>query len=539
MARFSIRHPDGTESTYELTKAETRIGRVAPLVDLTLPDSMASRIHAVVRRTQSGYAIVDLRSANHTYVNGETVTERRLRDGDVVRIGQTTLVFEPSRTAATVEQTDQPMPSQGTVMLAKPGTLTVDPVSALATPEEIARLRKKAATLARLFELSKTLATVFDLEKIFEHVAGLMFKETPADCAVVFLAEPGGELTPVRTNYRTKGGSSSQSISVSRTILRRAVDERVSVLVCDDTPNADRSSTMLLQNIHSAICAPLLGSTGVLGAIYVDRRAPLNALSADDLDLINAVAGQLAVAIEKTQSANELARAEVARASYQRFLPAHVVEQILEAPDRLKLGGVTQVVTVVFADICSFTPIAERVHPEKVVEMLNRLFTVLTEIIFEHGGTLDKYIGDAIMALFGAPYVGEDDARNAVNAAIAMRRALPAINEEFASLDLPRVRLAIGINTGPATVGYIGSDRSMDYTAIGDTVNLAARLQTSAKPGQILVSEATARAVNDATILRPLDKIKVKGRESAVSTYEVILGRESAASTGQVPTEKG
>jgi adenylate cyclase len=535
MARFSIRHPNGTETTYELAKAETRIGRVAPLVDLTLPDSMASRIHAVVRRLQSGYVIVDLRSANHTFVNGEPITEQRLREGDVVRIGQTTLAFEASRTASTVEQTDQPLPTQGTVMLAKPGALTVEPVGPVVTREEIARLRKKAATLARIFELSKTLASVFDLEKIFEHVSTLLFQETPADCAVVFMVEPGGELSPVTTNYRTVTGSAKQSIAVSRTILRRAVDERVSVLVCDDTSSVDRSSTMVFQNIHSAICAPLVGTSGVLGAVYVDRRAPINALSADDLELINAVAGQVSVAVEKALSYDELARAEVARATYQRFLPAHVAEQILEAPGKLTLGGVTQVITVVFADICSFSPMSERAHPEQVVELLNNAFSVLTEIVFEYGGTLDKYIGDAVMALFGAPYVGEQDARNAVNAAIAMLRALPALNESCSALNFPPVNLSIGINTGPATVGFIGSERRMDYTAIGDTVNLAARLQSNAKAGQILLSEETARAVNDATILRPLDEIHVKGREAPVKTYEVwprVGGRRPAA-TGE------
>jgi adenylate cyclase len=520
MARLRVRRPDGTESIFELTKAETRIGRVEPLVDLALPDQMASRIHAVVRRLQSGFTVVDLRSANRTYVNGEPVTERRLKEGDVIRIGQTTLVFEASqRSVASVQQTDQPIPESGTVMLANPTALTIEPVGPIVTPEEIRKLRKKAETLGRLFNLSKTLGSVFNLDEIFSHVGDLMLKETPADYVVIFLSEGPGELAASMSKTRDSLGKGDEPVTVSRTILRRAVDERVSVLFHDDT-NADRSSTMLLQNIHSAICAPLLGTDGVLGALYVDRRAPLNTLTEDDLELVNAVAASVSIAVEKAHSHRELSRAEVARATYERFLPAHVVEQILEAPDNLKLGGVTQIITVLFADISGFTPLSERAHPEQVVEMLNRLFSVMTEIVFEHGGTLDKYIGDALMALFGAPYVGTHDARNALLAALAMQRALPALNEEFRALGFPRVNLSIGLNTGPATVGYIGSERRMDYTAIGDTVNLAARLQSSAKPGQVLVSEATSRAVDDPSLLRQLGKIKVKGREGEVQVYE-------------------
>jgi adenylate cyclase len=520
MARFVIRHADGSTTTYDLTKSETRIGRIASLVDLALPDGMASRIHAVVRKLQNGFTIVDLRSANHTYVNGEQITERRLREGDTVKIGQTKLVFEPSRPAPDVMQTDVPIPEGGTVMLANP-FLTVEPVGPAATPEEIRSLRKKAETLNRLFGLSKTLASVFDLDEIFEHVGHLLFQETPADTAVIFLANDKGELEPATTKTRHKGVG---PISVSRTMLRRAVDERMAVLVCDDPSGAtgDRSSTMMLANIDSAICAPLLGTERLLGAIYVDRRSPVQTLTGGDLELIAAIAGQVSVAVEKAISYGELSRAEVARAAYQRFLPAHVVEQILEAPDDLKLGGVTQEVTVVFADICAFTALSERAHPETVVEILNRLFSVMTEIVFEYGGTLDKYIGDALMALFGAPYVSPRDARNAVEAALAMRAALPRLNEEFAALGFPKVNLSIGIHTGPATVGYIGSERRMDYTAIGDTVNIAARLQGSATPGQILVSEATSRAIDDAELFTPLGQLKVKGRTAEVGIFEVV-----------------
>jgi adenylate cyclase len=311
---------------------------------------------------------------------------------------------------------------------------------------------------------------------------------------------------------------------VSRTILRQAVDERSSVLVCDAKADAlvREAKSVLLQNITSAICAPLLGKDGVLGAIYVDRASPISTFTGDDLELLNALAGQVSVAVESALTHDQLSREAVARATYQRFLPAHVVEQIVEAPESLRLGGVTQVITVAFVDVVGFTTLSEKAHPEEVVEMLNRLFSRLTEEIFKHGGTLDKYIGDCVMALFGAPYVGECDAENAVKATVAMMDCLPGLNAEFAEMGFAPVNLSVGLHTGPATVGYIGSERRTDYTAIGDTVNLAARLQSAAAPGQILVSDATAQALGGRIPLKPMGTIFVKGRTEAVSTYEVV-----------------
>jgi class 3 adenylate cyclase len=233
------------------------------------------------------------------------------------------------------------------------------------------------------------------------------------------------------------------------------------------------------------------------------------------------------VAVESALTHEQLAKQQVARATYERFLPAHVVDEIIASPQNLKLGGVTQKITVIFADVCGFTTMSESAHPEKVVEMLNRLFTVLTDIVFEHGGTLDKYIGDALMALFGAPYVGECDAGNAVAAAIEMLRALDPLNEEFEAMGFPQVNLSIGLHTGDATVGYIGSERHTDYTAIGDTVNLAARLQSAAGHGQILISDATSKDIGDRFKLEPLGEIKVKGRVAAVHTFEVIVERSA------------
>ncbi|MDX6692694.1 MAG: adenylate cyclase, partial [Blastocatellia bacterium] len=253
------------------------------------------------------------------------------------------------------------------------------------------------------------------------------------------------------------------------------------------------------------------------------------AFKPDDLELITAVAAQTAVAVENARAHERLAREEVARANYGRFLPEYVVKQMLENPESFKLGGINQRITVLFADIRGFTRLSEHAQPEKVVQLLNKYFSAMTDIIFAHGGTLDKYIGDGLMALFGAPTATPQDATNALNTAVAMQRRITGINEELRAEGFPEIGAGIGLHTGEATVGYIGSERRSEYTAIGDTVNLASRLESNAKGGQILLSAETAQAAGSRYTLRPLEPIMVKNRTQPVPLFDVEWQQASAA----------
>ena len=237
--------------------------------------------------------------------------------------------------------------------------------------------------------------------------------------------------------------------------------------------------------------------------------------------MITAVAAQTAVAVENARAHERLAREEVARANYGRFLPEYVVKQMLENPESFKLGGVNQTITVLFADIRGFTRLSENANPEKVVQLLNKYFSAMTDIIFAHGGTLDKYLGDGLMALFGAPTATQQDATNALNTAVAMQRRVIGINQELRAEGLSEIGVGIGLHTGEATVGYIGSERRSEYTAIGDTVNTAARLESNSKGGQILISDATARAATSRYPLKQHDPIFVKNRAQPVPLFEV------------------
>ena len=205
-----------------------------------------------------------------------------------------------------------------------------------------------------------------------------------------------------------------------------------------------------------------------------------------------------------------------------RYLSAEVINQILAAPDTLHLGGERKWVTVLFADLRGFTNFAEAAPPEQVMEILNVCFDRMAKVIFEHRGTLDKYIGDCLMAFFGAPVATPQDTRNAIAAAVEMRQAFTDL---MAKWEDPRVRslgLGIGINSGDAIVGNVGSERVMDYTVIGDVVNIASRLEQLARPDQIILGEATYRQVEADVVARKFSDVQLKGRTAPITAYELV-----------------
>jgi adenylate cyclase len=548
MAVLKIIDASGREWEYPLTpQSACTIGR-APDNCVVLDDPRASRHHAFIKSEDGTFTLVDgvmtggqlRRSANKVFINGEPRFEHQLVDGDRVTIGASTLRFEQQaeERAPDVKYDDKPLGHTQLLISANDVMATVlrsKPSGSFSLPtrdKEIEDLRRKADILAVLYEMSKTLGSVFDLDAIFAKATDIIFRVTPADRVVALLADgtvgngqDDVKLTPVATRARDeKLEGHAKKLTIGRTITRKVMKDRVALLSQDAAADAQFAGveSIVSQGVRSTICAPLVAESGVHGAIYADRLDPFAAFTPDDLELISAVAAQTAVAVENVRAHERLAREEVARANYGRFLPEYVVRQMLESPESFKLGGTNQTVTVLFADVRGFTRLSEHAPPERVVQLLNRYFTAMTEIIFAHGGTLDKFIGDGLMALFGAPNVTPRDATNAVTAAVAMQRQMAALNAELRAADLIEIGVGIGLHTGEATVGYIGSERRSEYTAIGDTVNLAARLEQNAQGGQILVSEVTAVAASAARCkFAPRTAIVVKNREQPVPIFEV------------------
>jgi adenylate cyclase len=206
-----------------------------------------------------------------------------------------------------------------------------------------------------------------------------------------------------------------------------------------------------------------------------------------------------------------------------RYMTKEVAEKLLEGGETM-LGGQVQVASVLFSDIRDFTAISEKIGARETVSMLNDYFSIMVDIIFRYGGILDKYIGDAIMAVFGAPFSSGNDADRVVGAAVDMLKALKELNHKMIDAGKPHINIGIGISTDEIVSGNIGSPKRMDYTVIGDGVNLASRLEGANKyyRTNILISEPTLCQLQNAYIIREIDYIRVKGKQQPVSIYEIL-----------------
>ena len=328
------------------------------------------------------------------------------------------------------------------------------------------------------------------------------------------------------------------------------LDLQVPIMTLSDTPirigeiHLGLSESLIKQNIQSmrlhliglAILALILGTIGaaVLAGMMV---GPLTALVRGVKSIGE---GNLEQHIDLqrndelgvlTDAFNDMAASlrdkEFIKSSFERYVSKPLAEQILQKQDELKLGGEVREVTVLFSDIRRFTSLAEELPPEQVVEMLNHYFTRMIDVVNNHEGMVDKLMGDSVMALFGAPLCLGDDPLRAIRCALEMQTEGHRFNREQEAKGLPALPMGIGINTGSVVAGNIGSSTKMEYTVIGDEVNIAARMQGIAQPGEVLISENTYRIVSatvNATLLEP---ITFKGKNTVVEVYRVDGLREN------------
>ena len=221
----------------------------------------------------------------------------------------------------------------------------------------------------------------------------------------------------------------------------------------------------------------------------------------------------------KTRTDEMMTKQAQLRQTFSRFVAAPVVEQMLKDPDSIKLGGSLQEITVVFADLQGFTTLSEHTEPEELLQLLNKYHTFMTKILLQYGGTIDKFLGDGVMALYNTPIPQDDHIARAVKTVLHMQDELYWFWQ-----DLPekyRTKINFGIHTGSAVVGNVGSENLMDFTAVGDTVNVAARLQGVADEGQILVSAAVYEATQGFVFGRSRGELSVKGRKTPVEAYQI------------------
>jgi adenylate cyclase len=301
------------------------------------------------------------------------------------------------------------------------------------------------------------------------------------------------------------------------------VRDRVAILAKDARYDSrlDSSASIQIMNIRSFMCAPLWNRNDVIGVLYCDNPRSKQFVE-DDLEVFTALCNYAAVAIEQARLSQQLLEETKRRERLQRYHSPGVVNRILHSEASIEGRFMTQEreVSVMFSDIVGFTKLCEHLEPAAIGDLLNSYFSRMADVIFEHEGTLDKFIGDAILAVFGAPFDQPDHAERCVQAALDMRRELQRLND---SRDGEPIRVRTAINSGRALTGDIGSPKRKEFTTLGDVVNTASRLESSvAQPDQIVISEMTRSRIGRAFQLRSLGTVKIRGRESTVEAFEVL-----------------
>jgi adenylate cyclase len=393
------------------------------------------------------------------------------------------------------------------------------------------QLRVDYERLRLTWELTRDIGLERDLDQLLHKILMSLFKFVNADRAVILLRESDGSLAP-KAAHRRDG--TEAPIQVSSTILNHVMTERASVLTHDASMDfaSSKGKSMILNRISSAIVVPLLHEKDVLGALWLDSES-LAQFQQKDLELVTAVGNQAAMFIENNLLAKKIEQEIVNRERFSRLLSPNVAEQVLSGKLEVKKGGVHVPECTVFnSDIRGFTRMSEGATAGVINELLNEYFELMVETIFKFEGTLDKFMGDGIMAFWGAPVTHPDDAIRGVQCALDQMEVLGRFNRKRVEGGHPPLAVGMGLHTGPLVAGYVGSSKAMSYTVIGDTANTSARLCGIALAGQVIVSEYTLARLGPRFEVEELPPAHLKGKEKPLRIFNVK--REKASAVAKV-----
>ncbi len=499
---------------FYLNKDTVGVGKLSGN-DLHLNDNSVSRNHCKFVRTGDAYKLVDLGSTNGTYLNGKKITEKKLENGDMITIGRTILKFlHVSRKDNFSDVDDQKI------------SMVIPLSDKLLVKEEEDKIESHMLKfLTSLTELGKGLIASNTLEDCVDKIGEFIFEELSPKRLYIFFYDEGQDDLELKYS-RTSKGKVEETVNISRTIAMKAIKEKVAILSSNtlDDDRFDGAQSIIMYGIKSAISVPIWNKNTIYGLIYLDTTDFDKIFKKNDLAILSTIANFAGLSIEGINSLKKLNREKKIRERLERYHSPSVVSRIMGSHDSstLEFNAYRETeASVLFMDIVGFTTKVEHMNPVEIGIFLNHLFTEMTEIIFNHNGTLDKYIGDCIMAVFGVPFELTNHAESAINAALNMIKQLERINDAFAPED--RIKIRIGINSGKLVAGDFGSPKRLDYTVIGNTVNIASRLESSvAKPNEIVISEFTLDLTRDKYICEPLGGQKLQGLSQEVKAFRVI-----------------
>ncbi len=522
-ARMVLMGMTGPASEFTLEK-QSVIGR-STQATVRLVDREVSRKHSQIDFQSGQYVLSDLGSSNGTYVNARRIFgPTPLKDGEEVVVGTSKMVFRRGQGKPKLAEIVSDSKANTTGEL-EGVVARVDAKASFSPVEQIKdvnQLRRDYERLRVGHEFSQYVRLERDLDQLLKRILEIAFDLIPADNGVILLRDSvSGELVIQAMRQRKEGQG---KVLVSDTLLKVVQETKKGVLTSDALAD-DRlsaSQSIIALGVRSAMAVPLLSGDDVKGIMFLDSRERIGAFIPKDLEVLSAIAAQASVALENSEYARALEREAEQRAQLSRFLSPALVEQAARGALELSKGGALTEITILFCDIRGFTSMSEKMPAQEVVRMLNDYFELMVDIVFEHNGILDKFIGDAIMALWGAPVRRSDDALHAVQAAVKMQQKIVEFNEGRIAAGKSPLKAGIGVHTGTVVVGNMGSSKALSYTAIGDGVNLASRLCSLAQAEEVIISaDCAAKAGMDRFVLEPLPPAKVKNREQPVEIFKV------------------
>ncbi len=371
-------------------------------------------------------------------------------------------------------------------------------------------LQTRLQELNVLYSVGKSVSALVEMDQLLPRIVDAASRLTNADEAYLYIANGRKLICQAQKTRGQKPESVSQEANDLAAL--RVIETGQPMLAGGE----NGSKSPALAYVPLVLREQIIGVLGVrsplAGGVFSKHQAALLSTLTD----YAAISIQNARAMEALRQQKENEKGRI-RSLFQRFVPPQVVDQILDNPELLQLGGHRREITVLFTDIRGYTAFAENLPPERVVEMLNDYLSLAANTIMSYGGTLDKYMGDGLMAIFNAPEDQPQHTLSALQAALTLQQA----TRELAAQRGDGLSFSIGIHTGEAVVGYIGTDCAMNYTAVGDVVNLAKRLQEAARPGQILIESGTLERVGSAVETTPLGEFKIKGRQATATVFEL------------------
>jgi adenylate cyclase len=504
---------ENNEKILETASNSLLIGRdlsnEADSLDL-LPDRTVSHNHAQLTRIKDKCWIENLPTGRAgTFVNGKKIAGRvEVNPGDVIRIGETTLKIEIVSGGKPTGENG----FDGTITDTTPAGRPGDDVSITSDPASFRRHVKA------FYAIGEALATAHTIEHLVNEVLRHILSAIPsAQNTGLFMpdANIGFALVAYQPDY--------QNAMFSTTLRDRAV-ERGEGFIWKSSDAEDMELSIQQHRIENAMYVPLIAGEELHGVLFVNNTLATHVFSRDDLLLMAGIANQAALFIHLQQLQDARRREEVILSNLLRHFSPSVANRIMQNPELRTGGEVVEAATVLVSDVRGFTRISREMRPDAVMQMLNLMFNAVTPLIFKYKGTVDKYIGDAVMAIFGSPEADERQCLHAVQAALAMQQAMIEIAETMQERFGVVLEIGVAIHTGGLMHGYLGADERLEFTVIGDTVNKAARLCDLAERGQIVISTDVYEQVKHLVRVydEPVDKLSKHAIEGVYTAFVVL-----------------